>query len=57
MIERKFGLETLNHLVEMVKTPLERDIFDEKNKIIIPAGGFAGKGITIPKPKYNYLVV
>jgi radical SAM superfamily enzyme YgiQ (UPF0313 family) len=57
MIERKFGKETLNHVVEMVKTPLERDIFDEKSKLIIPSGGFVGQGISTPKPKYNSLVV
>ena len=55
--ERKFGKETLNHVVEMVKTPLERDIFDGKNKLIIPPGGFVGQGISTPKPKYNSLVV
>ena len=57
MIERKFGNETLNHVVEMIKTPLERDIFQKENKLIIPPGGFIGQGISIPKPKYNSLVV
>ena len=57
MIEQKFGKETLEHVTEMIKIPLERDIFDKESKIIIPAGGFVGQGIVAPKPKYNSLIV
>ena len=57
MIERKFGKQTLDHITEMLKTPLERDIFNKENKSIIPAGGFVAQGISIPKPKYKSLVV
>ena len=32
MIERKFGKETLEHVTEMIKIPLERDIFDKEIK-------------------------
>ena len=53
MIERKFGKQTLDHITEMLKTPLERDIFNKENKSIIPAGGFVAQGISIPNQNIN----
>ena len=57
MIEKKFGNKTLEHVVEMVKNPLERDIFNENSSIIIPAGGYKSQNSTVKKPKYEAIVV
>ena len=56
MIEKRFGNETLNHVVEMVDQPLEREIFSY-NKNVIPAGGLVSNNIIVPEEKYQPLTV
>ncbi len=56
MIEKRFGNETLNHVVEMVDQPLEREIFSY-NKNVIPAGGLLSNNIIVPEEKYQPLTV
>ena len=56
MIEKRFGNETLNHVVEMVDQPLEREIFSY-NKNVTPAGGLESNNIIVPEEKYQPLTV